>query len=466
LLELKREKVAIFLPGDANFMLTSLGACEQFVRGLRRSNLIEGSRLDPVVDAYLRTHLRAEPAALANHLVGEELLTPFQAERLLKGDTQELVLGPYILMDLAGFGSMGPVYKAMSKADNRWYAIKVLPRRSMWNVLLAKRQARAFDKIHHAGIVPFSDIGTAGSQHFLVWPFVEGETLDKLIEREGKLSSGLAAHYGYQAAEALQVCHEQDLFHGMIKPSNILIDAEQHVHLLDFGVGAILAANPDDQSLFNTQGQANLMTSGLDCASPESIEDPSNLAAAGDQYSLGCVLYYCLAGRFPFEGQPVEKMVGHQSKQPTPLGELNPDVRKELLGIVARLMQKSPTSRFPDAGEAAKALKALAFVPTRRAIPLAPIAPLPRSSKEMMKPPTRQSLHDSPVPRETISDASSPVEITPVPGSAETVTVPQQPPSPSLDTTGNSYRKNRWLRWIAIPLAVLVAAYLAWRFFR
>src|SRR5215831_5012287 len=148
-------------------MLTSLGACETFVRNLRRSNLIQGSQLDQVVENFLRIHVRTEPAALASHLVSEELLTQFQAERLLKGDTQELMLGPYVLMELAGFGSMGPVYKAMSKADNRWYALKVLPRRSMWNVLLAKRQARAFDKLQHAGIVPFSDIGTAGSQHFL-----------------------------------------------------------------------------------------------------------------------------------------------------------------------------------------------------------------------------------------------------------------------------------------------------------
>lgn len=447
-------------------MLMSLGGCEQFVRNVRRSNLIEGSRLDQAVEAYVRIHVRTDPAALANHLVSEELLTPFQAERLLKGDAQELVLGAYVLLDLAGFGSMGPVYKAMSKADNHCYALKVLPRRSMWNVLLAKRQARAFDKLQHPGIVPFADIGTAGSQHYLVWPFVEGDTLDKIVEREGKLSSGLTAHFGYQIADALFVCHQQDLFHGLLKPSNILVDADQHIHILDFGVGAILAANTEDQSLFNTQGQANLLTSGLDCASPESIMDSSNLAAAGDQYSLGCVLYHCLAGRFPFEGQPVEKMVGHQSKQPTPLAELNPDVRKELAAIIARLMQKSLQARYPDAGEAAKVLKPLAFVPSRRAVPLAPIAPLPRPSVQLPKLPSPEAMTYPAMPAVSTEILAQGTETTPTPSIAKTTSVLGPPAIPISDVPTQRSRISRRLRWIGISLLILGVAYLAWRFWR
>src|SRR5437899_1716615 len=195
---MKRGKCARFRgKGTRSMLTTSLGACDQFVRNIRRSNLIASSQLESVVGNYLRVHLRADPAALANHLVEEELLTRFQADRLLKGDTQDLVLGPYVLMDLAGFGNMGPVFKALSKTDNHWYALKVLPRRSMWNVLLARRQVRAFEKIQHPSVVPFADVGTAGCQHYLVWHFAEGESLDKIVQREGKLSSGCVDHYGY-----------------------------------------------------------------------------------------------------------------------------------------------------------------------------------------------------------------------------------------------------------------------------
>jgi serine/threonine-protein kinase len=330
---------------------------------------------------------------------------------------------------------------------------------------LAKRQARAFDKIQHPGIVPFADIGTAGSQHYLAWPFAEGETLDKIVEREGKLPSGLVAHYGYQIAEALFVCHQQDLFHGMLKPSNVMVDAEHHVRLLDFGVGAIFAANPEDQSLFNTQGQASLMTSGLDCASPESITDSSHLDAVGDQYSLGCILYFCLADRFPFEGQPVEKMVAHQTKQPTPLAELNPDVRRELAAIVARLMQKSPHARFVDAGEAARALKPLAFVPAMRSVPLAPVAPLPRPSAPAPRLPTREKTAASEVTKDTKEMLAPPAEVTPPPFIKETSppfisSLPPLTQSPTLWV-----RILHWLRLAGTCLAVLMMLFLAWWFF-
>ena len=448
-------------------LTTSLGACDQFVRSVRRSNLIASSQLEQVVGNYLRVHLRAEPASLANHLVGEELLTRFQAERLLKGDTQELVLGPYVLMELAGFGNMGPVFKVLSKTDNHWYALKVLPRRSMWNVLLAKRQVRAFDKIHHPSVVPFADVGTAGSQHYLVWPFVEGESLDKMVQREGKLSSGLAAHYGYQIAEALSACHQQGQFHGLLKPSNVLVDADQHVHVVDFGVGAILAGNNQDQSLFNTQGQADLLTGGLDCASPESITDPSNLAAEGDQYSLGCILYYCLADRFPFEGQPVEKMVAHQTKQPTPLKELNPDVRKELAAIVERLMQKSPAARFADAGEAAKALKPLAFVPSKRSAPLAPMPAdrgvyTPRSPTQVPNAPIRAAMAER---RLGPTPVANPAPV-PVPKVSSALSQPPPKVAESSQPATSASTKKRWssrpLLWVIIFFLGFLVGLIAW----
>jgi serine/threonine-protein kinase len=96
-----------------------LGACEWFVWDLRRSGLIERSTLDQLVSDYLKTHPRAEAPALAEYLIGQGLLTPFQAERILNGKSQGLVLGPYVLLDAIGSGSMGQVYKAASRNDDR-----------------------------------------------------------------------------------------------------------------------------------------------------------------------------------------------------------------------------------------------------------------------------------------------------------------------------------------------------------
>ena len=173
---------------------TELGACEWFVWDLRRSNLIDRGQLDQIVGEFLQKNPRAEPPALAEFLVQKQILTQFQADRLLQGKTQGFVLGPFTLMDAIGTGSMGTVYKAQSKTDRQWYAVKVLPRRSMWNVRIARRKVRSFEQCRHPSVVPFVDVGTAGGMHYLAWPLVEGESLDKIVQDKGKLAPDLAAY--------------------------------------------------------------------------------------------------------------------------------------------------------------------------------------------------------------------------------------------------------------------------------
>jgi serine/threonine-protein kinase len=358
---------------------TDLGACEWFVWDLRRSNLIDRGKLDQVVGEFLTKHPRAEPPALAEYLVSRGILSQFQVDCLLKGKTQGLVLGPYTLSDTLGTGSMGTVYKAVSKTDNRPYAVKVLPRRSMWNVRIARRLVRSFEQCKHPTVVPFVDVGTAGGTHYLAWPLVEGETLDKIVEREGKLSPGLAALYAKQTAEGLDVCHKNSLVHGLLKPSNLMIGTDGQVHILDFGIGSLLAET-EGESLVDTMSTSNSLTSGLDCASPESIMEPTNRTAPGDQYSLGCTLYYCLTGSYPFPvGSTVEKMMAHQTEKAKPVRELRPEVPEELSAVVDRLMQKDPGARYGSAAEIVAALEPFAAeAPTAPRIVATPPAPTSR----------------------------------------------------------------------------------------
>ncbi len=348
---------------------TDLGACEWFIWDLRRSNLIDRGRLDQVVGEFLKKQPRAEPPALAEYLVSQGILSQFQVDCLLKGKTQGLVLGPYTLSDTLGTGSMGTVYKAVSKTDNKAYAVKVLPRRSMWNVRIARRLVRSFDQCKHPAVVPFVDVGTAGGTHYLAWPLVEGEPLDKLVAREGKLTPDIAALYAMQTAEGLDICHQHGLIHGLIKPSNLMLGTDGQIHILDFGIGSLLSET-EGESLVDTMSTANSLTSGLDCASPESILEPTNRTPAGDQYSLGCTLYYFLTGRYPFpEGSTVEKMMAHQSKEPPPIQEVSPDVPQALVEVVHRLMRKTPEERYAHTSDVVEALRPLAAE--------APAAPTP-----------------------------------------------------------------------------------------
>ena len=350
---------------------TDLGACEWFAWDMRRSNLIARDRLDAVVAEFMAGHPGAEPPALADYLVAKGLLTPFQAGRLLQGKTEGFVLGPFTLVDALGTGSMGAVYKAVSKTDAKPYAVKILPRRSMWNMRLARRKVRAFEQCGHPAVVPFADAGTSGGMHYLAWPLIEGESLDKLVERHGKLDAGRAADLGAQAAEGLDACHKQGLFHGLLKPSNLMVGPDGSVRILDLGIGSLLAETADE-SLVDTMSTANSVNSGLDCASPESITDPTKLTPLGDQYSLGCVLYYCLTGQYPFPGgTAVEKMVGHQHKQPPPIKSLTADAPDGLAAVVERLMTKAPAERYATAADAAEALRPFAVRPKSVVPPVA-----------------------------------------------------------------------------------------------
>lgn len=360
---------------------SDLGACEWFVWDLRRSGLIDRGQLDQVIGEFLKRNPRAEPPALAEYLVDNKVLSPYQAERILQGKTQGLVLGPYILVDTVGSGSMGQVFKAQSKTDNQWYAVKVLPRRSMWNVRLARRQVRAFSQFTHTAVVPFVDVGTSGGLHYLVWPLVEGETLETVVSRQGRLSTEQTALIGHQIAQALTLSHQNGIFHGLLKPSNVMLGKDGQARILDFGIGSLLVEN-EGESLVDTMSTANSLTSGLDCASPESIMEPTNRTPAGDQYSLGCVLYFCLTGRYPFpDGTAVEKMMSHQFKQPQALQDIAPSIPPGLVAVVERLMQKAPESRYAGADELVEALQP--FVNDPMAAPrksMGGTAPLPTRS--------------------------------------------------------------------------------------
>ncbi len=377
-----------------------LGACEWFVWDLRRSNLIERGQLDQIVGEFLEQNPKAEPPQLAEYFVQQHILTRFQADNLLAGKNQGLVLGPYVLLDALGSGSMGTVYQARSKNNDHLYAVKVLPRRSMWNVRIARRRVRDFEQFQHPAVVPFVDVGTAGGMHYLAWPLVEGVPLERLVKEQGKLTPANAAMVALQTAEGLEACHSRDIFHGLLKPSNLLMAPERQVKILDLGVGALLSQT-EGESVVDTMSTANTMVSGLDCASPESILDPAAMGPASDQYSLGCVLYFCLTGDYPFpSGNAVEKMMAHQTKQPTPIRELSPDVPEDLVRVVDRLMQKTPASRYVSMSDVVSALRPFA----RDASLVAPsVAPSPRAPHPVSKqaatpvPPIRKP--DDPVAR-------------------------------------------------------------------
>ena len=341
-----------------------VGTYEWLVSEIYQSHLADPGRLDDLVVEFARENPYADASAMGSFFTQRGIFTNFQIDRILNGEARSLVLGPYRLFERIGIGAMGTVYKAVGRADRQAYAVKVLPLRSQWNVRLARRQVRSFADLPPNPVVPFIDVGTAVGKHYLVWPFVTGVTLNEIVREHGPLNWQEAARIGLALAQGLQICHEHGIFHGLIKPSNVMIGDDGTVRLLDSGIGALLAENADE-SMLDTMSTANATASMVDCACPESLTDPSKCSPVGDQYSLGCTLYFCLAGKYPFPDEHlVDKMNAHQERLPPPLSDVRPKIGPQFIAVVDRLMQKAPTSRYRDIGEAALDLAAANGLPT------------------------------------------------------------------------------------------------------
>jgi len=326
-------------------------AAEQFLEDLIAARVIAADRAESLSTEFRGNSIGDDRASMAAFLVQGNHLTPFQAEKALAGQASRLGLGPYVLLDLVGNGSFGQVFRASSPGKRGRFALKLLPLRSMWNVIQAKRQLSAFrDLPYDSAVVPFLDIDTAGNSHYLVWPFVEGETFDSLVRRGGPLHPDIAVRWMTEVLGGLAICHKAGIVHGLLKPANLMVAADRKAKILDLGIGAILAENiSEDESMMDTISTSNTAMSTIDCAAPETLANPTVRTSAGDVYSLGCVLYYLLCGRYPFpDGNIVDKMIAHQMQEPASPCRMNSDVPAALGDIVLNLLQKDPAQRPHD----------------------------------------------------------------------------------------------------------------------
>jgi serine/threonine protein kinase len=326
-----------------------LGTIEWMTEELVQSRLLERGMAQSLANAFRLQEPEGDAYAYAEYLVQLGLFSPFQTKRILEGEGRKLVIGPYTLLQLLAHGGMGSVYRAVGRADRRNYVVKLLPLRNQWNVRLARKQVESFERVpHHEGIVPFVDVGTANGQHYLVWPFVDGQSIERIVRDKGPMRVEEIARLGIQMVETFLVCHERNLVHGFLKPTNVMLGYDGQIRLLDFGIGSLLAENADEMdSMVDTIATAMTTASMLECSAPELILEPTNLTPASDQYSLGCVLYFCATGSYPFpDGTAMEKVFAHQKLKPQPIPHLNPKIPSTLVDVISRLMAKSPSDRY------------------------------------------------------------------------------------------------------------------------
>ncbi len=208
----------------------------------------------------------------------------------------------YKIVKELGAGGMGVVYQAEHRLMERPVALKVISSRLVNSDIAVERfrlEVKAAAKLSHRNIVAAFDAEQAGDLHFLVMEFIEGVSLSDVVKRRGRLSVLHACNYVMQAAQGLQHALEKGMVHRDIKPQNLMRTEKGTIKILDFGL-ARFASQQNVQSENTELTGAGATLGTPDYISPEQARDSRQADIRSDIYSLGCTLYYLLAGRVPF----------------------------------------------------------------------------------------------------------------------------------------------------------------------
>lgn len=305
-------------------------------------------------------------------LVEQNLLTEYQSSLLGRGHTDGFFLRDYKILDRIGRGRMAGVYRA-TDASGSVVAIKVLPpSKAKDPVLLArfKREAKITQCLAHLNVLRTREVGEIGGFNYLVMDYLDGETLDSILARRGKLGVDESIELLEQALCGLQHIHEQGLIHRDIKPGNMMVlprplPGQPDVatgcilKILDFGLSRAANEDPGPEPVQDVQlTAAGAMLGTPDYVAPEQARDARSADIRADIYSLGCVAYHFLSGHPPFpDKNAIRQMVRHATEAPKPLAQVRPEAPAFLQKILNRMLAKDPAERFATPVQALLALR-------------------------------------------------------------------------------------------------------------
>jgi serine/threonine-protein kinase len=270
--------------------------------------------------------------------------------------------GRYLLEARIGSGGMSTVYRALDETLQRQVAIKLMNREvasDSGQLERFRREARAVAQLSHPHIVGVIDAGEDESRPYIVFEYVEGETLKERIRRLGRLPIAEAVAYAIEIARALGAAHARHIVHRDVKPQNVLIDDEGSAKVTDFGIARTL-----DEEGLTADGRVLGTT---DYVSPEqALGQP--VTGQSDLYSLGIVLYEMLTGEVPFKGEnQVAVAMKHVREQLPDVQSKRPEVSAALAAVVDNATAKRQQDRYADDAELIHDLEDVLAIETARA---------------------------------------------------------------------------------------------------
>jgi serine/threonine protein kinase len=268
-----------------------------------------------------------------------------------------------------GRGAMGVTYKALDLDLRCPVTLKLISEKFVGDESARHRflrEARAAASLRHPNVASVVHLGRTESSYFYAMEFVEGETLENLIRRSGRLEIKLALEIATQVVAGLAAVHKQKLVHRDIKPSNVMVNLEEgngvKVKIIDLGLAKAVSE----------EGAQSAISTFEAFAGTPAFASPEHFAGVGvdtrsDLYSLGAVLWQMLTGQAPFRGSAAELMYQHQHA-PLPLGELEA-VPQAVVVLLEILLEKDPSRRFQNPMELLRAMPTImSSIDSRRSV--------------------------------------------------------------------------------------------------
>jgi serine/threonine protein kinase len=365
--------------------MTAPVTADEFLDLVRGSGVTDDKRLIAYLEELRRTGPLPEPNKVAGFLVRDGILTHFQAEQILQGKWRRFSIGRYKVLERVGAGLAGSLYLCEDPTLRRPIAVKVLPTgRNNDPLAVARfyRECEILAALDHPNIVRAYEVGEDGTLRYLGMEYVDGSSLEQIVEKCGPMDVTRAAHYIRQAALGLQHVYLRGVVHRDIKPADILLDRHGAVKIIDFGLARIVEDGPD----FTAGRYEGDVLGTPDYTAPEQAINPDMADIRADIYSLGCTFQFCLTGRTPFpDGTVAQKVIWHQVGEPEPIRRLlrEGSKRPALAALIKRMMAKDPAQRPQTPQDVAEALTTLSETP---------IAPPPEDEMPQHSPAVRAVL--------------------------------------------------------------------------
>ena len=325
-------------------------SAEEFFAVLENSKLLTGAQ---VAQARRSAGGGRNPVTVAKRLARQGIITRWQAGQLLAGRSS-FYLGKYRLIELLGHGGMGNVFLGQHVTMNRRVALKIIARQISGDPASLERflaEARAAASLDHPNIVRAYSVDNEVDRYYFVMEYVEGVDLRRLVEEDGPLDCDRAADYVAQAADGLDHAHQQNLIHGDVKPSNLMVNLQGVVKILDLGLARL------GGSASGAAGHDTRVLGSVDYLAPEQAMGSATVDGRADIYSLGCTLYFLLTGHPPFpQGTLPERILKHQTQRPPNVHVVRPRVPADFAAICTKMMAKKPEDRQPTAADVSRAL--------------------------------------------------------------------------------------------------------------